>query len=242
MTPMDDDFGVPKEKPDGNQFPGLPKKFKEPPQVLPPDEELTIAVTAQQFADRSGQTKKRGANLADVNPSMVNGMKDATRLLNAVGIGQVYTAGRRNWGQRSHHETGNAVDLRLRPSHASPEKVQSLRDLLNAETSGSPLLIRGKKATLWRRGEYEFMIHGEGDGIHLHIEHDTPETQKTLNNLMKNRRMEKEGKEDKLAYQIDMEAQYSNFTNPTPVREVKLLADKLKAEREAEGRMAKKWV
>jgi hypothetical protein len=235
MTPKDDDFGFPEpDVPDTELFAGIQPRFKAPPPVLTPVKELMPVLTAKQFMDRSGQTMKRGVNLADVNPEMVNGMKDARRLLDSVGISQVYTAGLRNWGVRSHHETGNAVDLRLRPSHASPEKVQKLRDLLNAEASGSAILIRGKPATLWRRGEYEFMIHGKGNGIHLHIERDTPETQAQLNTLMETRKTEKNRKE----YEADLQARYEDFTTPT--RNNAMLAGKLKAEREAEQRMARK--
>jgi hypothetical protein len=43
-----------------------------------------------------------------------------------------------------------------------------------------PVKIHGKKGQLWVKGDYEYIIHGSGDNIHLHIERDNKDTKSAL--------------------------------------------------------------
>ena len=116
----------------------------------------------------------------NVDPRMEPGLKEGVGFLRTAKIEAELTSGRRRDGEWSLHENGNAFDVRLK--HATPPQIRKLREELTAATGrpGAPIMIKKKPGLSWTKGDFEYIIHGKGDNIHLHIERDTPETKDDL--------------------------------------------------------------
>jgi hypothetical protein len=135
-------------------------------------------------AERLEIGSKAGIDMEGVNPTMVPGVERAKEFLDAAQILPEFTSGKRTKGNWSLHESGDATDLRLKS--AGPEGLASLKESMTAKMGkGVKSWADGKPGTLWSDGEFEYIIHGEGDHIHLHIEHETRDAKKRLLNVMK---------------------------------------------------------
>jgi hypothetical protein len=97
-------------------------------------------------------------------------------IFNDLGVTPEITSGLRSRGNWSLHEVGEAIDLRLRT--ASPGAIRKLEQAL----PGTPrsVNIHGEKGRMWGDGTYEYIIHGSGDNIHLHIERETEAAKEKL--------------------------------------------------------------
>jgi hypothetical protein len=124
---------------------------------------------------RMGVSVKHGVNLKGTSEAMLPGIRRAAGIISDIGVPLVITSAQRP-GRGSFHNVGNAVDMRLKSMDG--KKLQQLRDALGPR--GRPIKIKGEDGTLWRHGDFEYILHGEGDNVHLHIERDTFETKAQL--------------------------------------------------------------
>ena len=113
-----------------------------------------------------------------INPEMGPALDMVTPMFEAAGIIPEVTSGNRDNVEWSLHETGDALDLRLKL--ASPAAIKMLKASLGGP--GIPVRIHNEKGLLWRKGDFEYIIHGTGANMHLHIERDTKKTKLNLAN------------------------------------------------------------
>jgi len=108
-------------------------------------------------------------------PTLAPALDAVAPILRDAGITPEVSSGERSNLDWSLHEINEATDLRLK--NASPEAIEQLK----ASLPGKPInvSIHGEQGQLWRKGEFEFIIHGTDD-IHLHIERDTKATKSAL--------------------------------------------------------------
>ena len=92
------------------------------------------------------------------------------------GIVPEITSGRRDLGAWSLHEVGEAIDLRLK--NASPEALKALEEALPGSPTNTS--IHGEKGRMWTDGTFEYIIHGTGNNIHLHVERETEQAKQRL--------------------------------------------------------------
>lgn len=166
-------------------------KVDMPKQTSVPVEPDEVEPEFTDFMKKLGVRIPEGKNVdaAGVSENLGPALNKVVPVMREAGITPELTSGRRNRGVWSLHEVGEAVDLRL--NTASPEALKSLKDSL----PGDPIRtsIHGEKGEMWSDGTYEYIIHGTGDNIHLHIERETKDSkQKLIDHLIE------EGKSDKI--------------------------------------------
>lgn len=124
-----------------------------------------VSLAENKNIDTGAISEKLGPALVKVAP-----------MLESAGIKPEITSGKRNRGVWSLHEVGEAIDLRLKS--ADKNSLKKLKEQL----PGSPIdtFIEGEKGRMWSDGTYEYIIHGKGNNIHLHIERETEESKERL--------------------------------------------------------------
>jgi len=154
------------------------KKSITPTQSLLPKE---VQEPASNFSAFMKETGIKIADKKDINPNEISSnlgpaLNIISPILNKAGIIPEITSGKRGKGDWSLHEIGEAIDMRLK--NASPEAINKIKENL----PGKPISvnIHGEKGQLWQKDGFEFIIHGEKDNIHLHIERDTQKTKEAL--------------------------------------------------------------
>lgn len=135
--------------------------------------------TSPTFADlmqTGGITVAAGkqVNPSDIDKSMGGALAVIAPLFEAAGVTAEITSGKRERDIFSLHQKGKAFDIRLNTVGA--EALQTLKDGLPGEPQS--IKVRGKKATLWSDGTYQYIIHGRGRKIHLHVEEDSESKKK----------------------------------------------------------------
>ncbi len=119
-------------------------------------------------------------DIKGIDPAMGTAIEKLTPILKAAGIKGEITSGKRSQDNWSLHEVGEAFDIRLKT--AGKEALKKLK----ATLPGNPvsISIRGKKGQMWRDGDFEYVVHGAGNRIHLHVERETAETKEKLANYL----------------------------------------------------------
>lgn len=133
------------------------------------------------FSDYMKETDIKTAKNKDIDANLINAnlgpaLKVISPILKEAGIIPEITSGKRNQGDWSLHEIGEAIDIRLK--NASTKAINVLKNNL----PGKPISVKihGEKGQLWKKDGFEFIIHGKEDNKHLHIELDTEETKAAL--------------------------------------------------------------
>lgn len=124
-----------------------------------------VSVAAGKSVDTGEIARELGPALDKIAPAF-----------KSAGITPEITSGRRDSGNWSLHEVGEAVDLRLK--NADEAAIETLEDSLPG--SPSRVKIHGEKGRMWTDGTYEYIIHGKGDNVHLHVERETEESKERL--------------------------------------------------------------
>jgi hypothetical protein len=125
---------------------------------------------------RNNVTVKGDIDTSLIHESLGGALDRVAPLLQAAGIDAEITSGKRDQKYWSLHETGEAIDLRLKS--LSAEGLKTLKESLPGKPS--PIKIEGENGQLWNEGEYDYVIHGTGNNIHLHIEHETADAKRRL--------------------------------------------------------------
>jgi uncharacterized protein YcbK (DUF882 family) len=135
------------------------------------------------FMERAGVQVAQGKDIDVKNLSAELGpaIEEIAPILREAGITPEITSGRRDRGDWSLHEIGEAVDFRLK--NASSSAIKKLTDSLPGE--GIKVKVHGQKGKLWRKGDFEYILHGSGNNVHLHIERDNRETKESLADHLK---------------------------------------------------------
>ena len=120
--------------------------------------------------------KGKNVDVDKIDVKMAPALEVVSPIFEEAGIASEITSGDRDKGVWSLHENGNAIDMRLK--HANPAAMEKLKAGLGGP--GIPVKIHGKNGRLWRKGDFEYIIHGERSNIHLHIERDTPNSKAGL--------------------------------------------------------------
>lgn len=120
--------------------------------------------------------KDKNVDVNQLSPKIAPALKSAGEMLTKAGITPEITSGKRSNGNWSLHEIGEAVDLRLK--NASPEAIKKLED----ELPGNPISTRihNENGRMWKKDGVEYIIHGEGSNVHLHIEREAEDTKAAL--------------------------------------------------------------
>lgn len=135
--------------------------------------------------------KNNKVNLEAIDDKMGPVLDRLSPMFAEAGIVPEVTSGKREKGYWSLHETGNAIDLRLK--NASPAALKKLKAALPG--NGKAVSIREAdglhKGMLWAEAGWDYIIHGEGDNIHLHVERETSDAKKGLAENLTRRGLEK---------------------------------------------------
>lgn len=132
--------------------------------------------------------KEYKIDASKISDRMIPALEKLVPILKAAGIKPEITSGKRNKGYWSLHEIGEAFDLRLK--NAEPKALKKLKGALpgNAYTTYHD----GNKGIGWSEPGWDYILHGEGDNIHLHVERETDEAkQRLIRHMIKTGRAEK---------------------------------------------------